>query len=170
TQETAADNAADLEAFAKLQLKVGKIIEINRHPEADKLYVEKIDLGGGDVRQIVSGLVPFYTAEQLLGQNVIVIANLKPANLRGVESFGMILAAEDKKKTTVEVLFCPKANIGDVVTIDAAQSTPSNEITIDDFAKVKLTVKDNHVLAQGEQMKLCGSDILTQNVVNGKVR
>ena len=170
TQETAADNTADLEAFAKLQLKVGKIIEINRHPEADKLYVEKIDLGGGDVRQIVSGLVPFYTAEQLLGQNVIVVANLKPANLRGVESFGMILAAEDKKKTTVEVLFCPKANIGDVVTIDAAQSTPSNEITIDDFAKVKLTVKDNHVLAQGEQMKLCGSDILTQNVVNGKVR
>ncbi|MBP5705812.1 MAG: methionine--tRNA ligase, partial [Spirochaetales bacterium] len=66
TQETAADNTADLEAFAKLQLKVGKIIEINRHPEADKLYVEKIDLGGGDVRQIVSGLVPFYTAEQLL--------------------------------------------------------------------------------------------------------
>ena len=170
TQETAADNTADLEAFAKLQLKVGKIIEINRHPEADKLYVEKIDLGGGDVRQIVSGLVPFYTAEQLLGQNVIVVANLKPANLRGVESFGMILAAEDKKKTTVEVLFCPKANIGDVVTIDAAQSTPASEITIDDFAKVKLTVKDNHVLAQGEQMKLCGSDILTQNVVNGKVR
>lgn len=170
TQETAADNTADLEAFAKLQLKVGKIIEINRHPEADKLYVEKIDLGGGDVRQIVSGLVPFYTAEQLLGQNVIVVANLKPANLRGVESFGMILAAEDKKKTTVEVLFCPKANIGDVVTIDAAQSTPASEITIDDFAKVKLTVKNNHVLAQGEQMKLCGSDILTQNVVNGKVR
>ncbi|MBQ3922844.1 MAG: methionine--tRNA ligase [Spirochaetales bacterium] len=170
TQETAADNTADLEAFAKLQLKVGKIIEINRHPEADKLYVEKIDLGGGDVRQIVSGLVPFYTAEQLLGQNVIVVANLKPANLRGVESFGMILAAEDKKKTTVEVLFCPKANIGDVVTINAAQSTPSSEITIDDFAKVKLTVKDNHVLAQGEQMKLCGSDIITQNVVNGKVR
>ncbi|MBP5449306.1 MAG: methionine--tRNA ligase, partial [Spirochaetales bacterium] len=170
TQETVADNTADLEAFAKLQLKVGKIIEINRHPEADKLYVEKIDLGGGDVRQIVSGLVPFYTAEQLLGQTVIVVANLKPANLRGVESFGMILAAEDKKKTTVEVLFCPKANIGDVVTIDAAQSTPANEITIDDFAKVKLTVKDNHVLAQGEQMKLCDSDILTQNVVNGKVR
>ena len=170
SQETAADNTEDLEAFAKLQLKVGRIIEINRHPEADKLYVEKIDLGGGDIRQIVSGLVPYYAAEQLLGQNVIVVANLKPANLRGVESFGMILAAEDKKKTTVEVLFCPKANIGDVVTLDAVNAAPANEITIDDFAKVKLTVKDNHVLAQGQQMKLGGSDILTQNVVNGKVR
>ncbi|MBR3732682.1 MAG: methionine--tRNA ligase [Spirochaetales bacterium] len=170
SQETAADNTEDLEAFAKLQLKVGRIIEINRHPEADKLYVEKIDLGGGDIRQIVSGLVPYYAAEQLLGQNVIVVANLKPANLRGVESFGMILAAEDKKKTTVEVLFCPKANIGDIVTIDAVNAAPANEITIDDFAKVKLTVKDNHVLAQGQQMKLGGSDIITQNVVNGKVR
>ena len=170
TQEQAADNTADIAAFSKISLKIGKIIEIKRHPEADKLYIEKIDLGGGDVRQIVSGLVPFYTEDQLLGQQLIVVANLKPAVLRGVESFGMILAAEDKKKTTVEVLFCPDAKIGDTVTIAESKDSPASEITIDDFANVKLTVKDNHVLAQGCQMTINGKDIVTQNVVNGKVR
>ena len=82
----------------------------------------------------------------------------------------MILAAEDKKKTTVEVLFCPDAKIGDTVTIAESKDSPASEITIDDFANVKLTVKDNHVLAQGCQMTINGKDIVTQNVVNGKVR
>lgn len=83
------------EDFAKVELKVGEIIACEKHPKADRLLVEKIDLGNGDVRQIVSGIAVHYTPEELIGRKVVVVSNLKPAKLRGVESQGMILCAAD---------------------------------------------------------------------------
>jgi len=86
-----------IDDFAKLELRTGKIIEAKKHPKADKLYVFKVDLGT-ETRQIVSGIAKYFELESLVGQNVVVVANLKPAKLRGEVSEGMILLAEDMDK------------------------------------------------------------------------
>lgn len=83
------------EGFAKLNLKVGQIDEVSKHPDSDKLYIIQVNLGN-EKRQIVSGLQTLYTLEQLENRKVIVITNLKPAKLGGYESNGMILACEDE--------------------------------------------------------------------------
>ncbi|WP_258084923.1 methionine--tRNA ligase [Thermococcus thermotolerans] len=80
--------------FMKLDLRVGKIIEVKDHPNADRLYVVKVDLGD-EVRQLVAGLKKYYKPEELLNHYVVIIANLEPKKLRGVESQGMLLAADD---------------------------------------------------------------------------
>ena len=85
---------AAYEDFAKIQLRVGKILEVSAHANADRLYVLKVDLGG-EVRQLVAGIRAHYTPEQLVGRQVAVVANLASAVIRGVESQGMIIAADD---------------------------------------------------------------------------
>ncbi len=82
------------EEFKKLDLKVAKIVSVADHPNADKLYVMKVDIGG-ETRQTVAGLKPYYTPEELEGMNIILVTNLEPAKLRGVESQGMVLAAQE---------------------------------------------------------------------------
>ncbi len=84
--------------FEKLDLKVGKILEVKDHPNADKLYVLTVDLGEESQRTIVAGLKPYYKKEYLLNKKAIFVANLQPVILRGIESNGMILAADNKKK------------------------------------------------------------------------
>ncbi|SEF38553.1 methionyl-tRNA synthetase [Caloramator fervidus] len=88
-----------IEDFDKIDLRVVKILEAEKIKGADKLLKLKVDLGGEE-RQIVSGIAKHYEPEKLIGKKVILVANLKPVKLRGVESFGMILAAstEDKEK------------------------------------------------------------------------
>ncbi|MEG0527546.1 MAG: methionine--tRNA ligase [Longicatena sp.] len=85
-----------IEDFTKVELKVGTILSAEKHPKADRLLVEKIDLGD-EVRQIVSGIAGTFTADEVIGKKVIVVTNLKPVNLRGVESQGMILCASTKE-------------------------------------------------------------------------
>ena len=85
-----------IDEFKKLELKVAEIKEVNDHPGADRLYVIKIDIGGSE-KQIVAGIKPFYAKEALIGKQVIVVDNLEPALLRGVESQGMLLAAQDEQ-------------------------------------------------------------------------
>ncbi|MFH1406574.1 MAG: methionine--tRNA ligase subunit beta [Candidatus Omnitrophota bacterium] len=81
--------------FKKLELKVGEIKEVKDHPNADKLYLISVDLGS-EVREVVAGIKPYYKPEELVGKNVVVVANMEPANIRGAESKGMILAAQDE--------------------------------------------------------------------------
>ncbi len=83
-----------IDDFDKVKLKVGEVITCENHPKADKLYVLQIKLGE-EQRQIVSGIKEYYKPEDLVGKKVVVITNLKPVKLRGIESKGMILAAED---------------------------------------------------------------------------
>lgn len=91
----------EISDFEKLDLRVGKVLNCERHPNADKLYVLNVDIGEDEPRQIVSGLASSYTPGQMIGKNVIVIANLKPAVLRGVESKGMLLAGKNGKEIAV---------------------------------------------------------------------
>jgi methionine--tRNA ligase beta chain len=88
----AAPATITLDDFKKVVLKVGKVVEASAHTNANKLLVLKVDLGGGEIRQVVSGIKQWYAPEQLVGKSVILVANLAPALLRGVESQGMVLA------------------------------------------------------------------------------
>lgn len=81
-----------IDDFRKLEFKTGKVLECVPHNNADKLYVLKVDVGG-ETRQIVSGIRAYYAAEELVGKTVVVVTNLQPAMLRGIESQGMVLAA-----------------------------------------------------------------------------
>ncbi|NLY86771.1 MAG: methionine--tRNA ligase [Tissierellia bacterium] len=85
-----------IDEFAKVQLKVAEVISCENHPKADRLYVLKLKIGEEE-RQVVSGIKEYYSPEDLVGKKVVVVANLKPVKLRGIESKGMILAAEDSE-------------------------------------------------------------------------
>lgn len=93
--EEVKDNTVTLDDFDKLEFKVARVLKCEDHPDADKLLVFTLELGQ-ETRQVVSGIKKFYSKEDLVGKRVIVITNLKPVKLRGVESNGMILSAEDK--------------------------------------------------------------------------
>lgn len=95
-EEKQDDNQITIDDFAKIELVVGTVEKCEKHPDADKLLVSQINIGK-ETRQIVSGIADFYTPEEMIGKKVIVVSNLKPAKLRGVESQGMILAGSKKK-------------------------------------------------------------------------
>ncbi len=90
------ENLISIEDFAKVEIKVGKVLESAYVEGADKLLVSKIKVGN-EIKQIVSGIAKFYPPEEFVGKSVAVVTNLKPVKLRGVLSEGMILAASDKK-------------------------------------------------------------------------
>ena len=78
--------------FAKIKLRVGRVLEASEHPNADKLLVLKVDLGD-EQRQIVAGLKAYYEPESLVGKNLIIVANLAPRKMRFGVSEGMVLAS-----------------------------------------------------------------------------
>lgn len=89
--------------FAKIKLRVGRVLEASEHPNADKLLVLKVDLGD-EQRQIVAGLKAFYDPESLVGKNLIIVANLAPRKMRGLESQGMLLAASTDDHSQVIIV------------------------------------------------------------------
>ncbi len=102
-----------IEDFRKLELKVAQILQVSDHPDADRLYIVTLDLGD-KTKQVVAGIRGFYQKEELVGKQVVVVDNLEPAVLRGVESQGMLLAASDD---TGIVIISPqrKVKLGSVV-------------------------------------------------------
>ncbi|MCM8759001.1 MAG: methionine--tRNA ligase subunit beta [Candidatus Omnitrophica bacterium] len=80
--------------FKKMDIRVGKILEVQDHPDADKLYVLTVDIGD-EIRKIVAGIRPYYQKEELTGKLIIVLTNLQPRTIRGIESKGMLLAGLD---------------------------------------------------------------------------
>jgi methionyl-tRNA synthetase len=164
---------------ATMDLRVAKIVKIERHPKADKLYIETLEIAGEE-RVIVSGLVPFYKEEELLNKHIIVAYNLKAAKLRGVESRGMLLAASDHggpvneqgvAAERVEALDAGDTPTGTRVTLDGAaipEASPQ-EIDIDTFFSIPIAVKDNIVRAGGKAFTLNGTPIRTKVIGNGEV-
>jgi len=90
--------------FAAIDLRVGKVIEAGPHPNADKLVVLKVDLGQLGVRQILAGIKLYYQPEQLVGKSIVVVTNLQPRMMRGLESQGMLLAASEGEPPTDVIL------------------------------------------------------------------
>ena len=89
-----------IDDFRKFEFIVAQIKEVKEHPNADKLYLVKVDTGKEE-RQLVAGIRKFYTKEQLIGRRVIVVQNMDPAVIRGEESRGMILAASDEQGISI---------------------------------------------------------------------
>jgi methionyl-tRNA synthetase len=152
----------------EVDLRVGKILSVERHPQAEKLYVETIDLGEEEPRTIVSGLVPHYSEEELLGKSVIVVSNLKPAKLRGVKSQGMLLAAEGEDKS-LEVVFV-QGEPGDSIELMGLEAPNERKrLKIDRFFELPIKVKD-FVLNIGATPLILGDQpIKTQKVKSGDV-
>lgn len=99
-KEESVKSEITIDDFAKVDLRVAEITQAEKHPKADKLLVLKLKVGDG-TRQVVSGIAKDYKPEDLIGMKVVLVANLKPVKLRGVESQGMILAATSGKKLTL---------------------------------------------------------------------
>eukprot|EP01062_Namystynia_karyoxenos_P033705 TRINITY_DN24771_c0_g1_i1.p1 TRINITY_DN24771_c0_g1~~TRINITY_DN24771_c0_g1_i1.p1 ORF type:complete len:476 (+),score=174.05 TRINITY_DN24771_c0_g1_i1:110-1429(+) len=115
-QQPAAPAAAN--DGSALDIRVGKILEAKKHPDADSLYVEQIDLGEGAPRTICSGLVKFMPAEALAGRMCLVMANLKPVKMRGIASNGMVMCSETNDGSACDLLAPPAgAQPGDRITL-----------------------------------------------------
>ncbi len=153
----------------KILLKVGLIKSVTKHPSADLLYVEEIDCGEENPRTIVSGLVKYYSPEQLIGKKVLIVANLAPADLRGVKSEGMLLVAEKRKK--LEIIEIESAAPGTVVLLEGETDHQTSDIiTIDEFFAANITVENSIVQMDGKKLLQDGNPIQTQTIEKGKVR
>lgn len=88
--------------FARLDLRVARIVTAEPHPKADRLYKLQLDDGSGTPRQICAGIRDYYRAEDLVGRHIVIVANLAPRIIRGEESRGMLLAASDAPKDAAQ--------------------------------------------------------------------
>jgi methionyl-tRNA synthetase len=95
------DGIITIDDFAKVKLRVAEVLACERVPEATKLLKLQISVGEDQPRQIVAGIAEFYAPEQLIGKKIIVVANLKPTKIRGIDSNGMLLAAKSGKQLAV---------------------------------------------------------------------
>jgi methionyl-tRNA synthetase len=180
--ETGSTERLDIRFAKTIDLRVAEIVKVERHPKAEKLYIETLKTtpeGQTEERVIVSGLVPYYKEEELLNKKIILVNNLKPAKLRGVESKGMLLAAEDHSgppdaegngTLRVEVLEAADAPVGARVMVEGLEpeETPV-EIDIDTFFSIPMEVKENTVTVGGRALTLDGKHIRTKIVSQGNV-
>ena len=141
-----------LEEFP-LDLRVAKVERVEDHPDAGKLYVMQVDLGT-EKRQLVAGLKAFIPRENIINKHIIVVCNLKPARLRGIESNGMLLAADDGKR--VALLEAPNSDPGDEVAVKGVPNVKAfQQLSIDDFARVRLSVgEDGHIVCENFKKRL----------------
>lgn len=113
--------------FGRLDFRVGKIVEVSKHPDADSLYLEKIDCGELQPRTVVSGLVKFVPIEEMKDRMVVVMCNLKPAKMRGVTSEAMVMCASTPEK--IEILAPPPSAIpGDLVHCEGFVRNPEPQL------------------------------------------
>lgn len=111
------------EEFAKLDLRVAKIIECEPHPNADRLLKIQVDDGSGEPRQICAGIKAYYEPGDLIGKHIVIVANLAPRKIRGEESRGMLLAASDAPKDD------PEAERNVVVVTPMAEMSPGSIVS-----------------------------------------
>ncbi|MDY5931317.1 MAG: methionine--tRNA ligase [Candidatus Ornithospirochaeta sp.] len=164
-----------LDSFAKkVILKVSKVVECEKHPEGDKLYILKLDCGEENPRQIVSSIVPYYKAEELLGHNIVLVSNLKPANFRGVKSNGMLLAAsapDDDSHSTCEVIFADDIQPGTVLEYEGQPETEkiTTYLKADHFFQIPMHTVDGYVTIDGKKIGKDGSFLKVSKYTNGNV-
>ncbi len=153
--------------FGKLQLKAGQIIEVKKHSASDRLYHLTVNIGEDSPRCIVAGLVNHYSPEQLMNRMVIVLANLKPAEIRGVRSLGMVLVCEKRNK--MELPDCSPFKPGQVVAVGDQEVNPS-EITIEEFKAAPLRIENGLLMFDNQPCTINGLPVKTHVLKNGKVR
>lgn len=161
-----------------ISLKTAKILSVEKHPDADKLFMETIDDGSESGRVILSGLAPYFAPEELVGADIILAENLKPRKMRGIESKGMLLASHytDADGTErVELVGMPGAAAGTPVTLEGAEATTPpvqkpQAIDAELFFAVPFTVEDFRVCAAGKQLLVNGKPLVMKHVKSGTVQ
>ena len=148
-----------------VELKVAVIKKVETNPQGDKLYIETMDDGSGEDRIIQSGLRPYLKEEELLGQHVIIASNLAPRKMKGVESRGMLLAADytEDGKEKVELLTAPWAAAGTQVVLEGADPSFQKpaKIDIDKFCKCYYEIKNHTAQIAGVKLVADGKAITT---------
>ena len=151
-----------------LRLMVGKILEVKDHPNADSLYLLKVDLGKLGQKQVVAGLKKHFRQEDLQGRKAVFVANMKPAKLRGEMSEAMVLAADDG--VHVGLLEVQKLSPGDEVHFEGTENMHA-EITFEDFMKINMTVQAGLVFYAGKKLLSSVEEVRVHGVNdNAKVR
>jgi len=135
--------------FSKLNIKVAKVLEVKDVPKADKLYIMDIDLGT-EKRVIVSGLKEYYDKKDLINKHICVLTNLEKRKLKGIESNGMLLAAETKGEC--KLLLAPSSSPGDYVYIEGIKAE-DKEIDYKTFSKIKMKTKDKKIIYNNKNLK-----------------
>lgn len=162
-----------------MDIRIGRIVEVSRHPDADALYVEKIDLGEAEPRSVVSGLVNFVPIEEMLNRDVVVLCNLKPAKMRGVESKGMVLCASVDEPKQVEPLLPPEGGKpGDRIVVEGYESGEPDEVLnpkkkVWEKLQADLKTNDNLVAVwQGNKLisKVNGNSVSTKSMKNAPIK
>merc|ERR1712131_270744 len=164
---------------SRLSMKVGKIIECVKHPDADALYLEKIECGEAQPRQVISGLVKHIPIEEMQNRMVVILCNLKPAKMRGIMSEAMVMCASTPEK--VEVLAPPSgAAPGDVVTVPGFEGAPdemikpTNKKAVSIFEQVAPDLKTNdngEASYKGVAWEVKGKEAITsQSLKNVQVK
>ncbi len=172
-QKAAAEPFNQIAHFDKyIDLRVAVIKSVETNPQGEKLYIEHLDDGTGTERIIQSGLREYLTPEELIGQHVIIAANLAPRKMRGVESHGMLLAADytEDGKEKVELLTAPWAAPGTPVIPQGSNEASANEkpakIDIDRFCKVQYRIAGKQAQVGGVTLTAAGKAITTQKADN----
>ena len=126
SEDVAPPAPAPVTEVSRLEIRVGKIVEVDVHPTLPKIFVEKIDLGEAEgPRTICSGLQGFLTKEDLFEKSCLVLANLKPRDLEGTPSNGMVLCASSSDHSEVQLVVPPEgAQVGELVTFEGHASEP----------------------------------------------
>lgn len=157
-------NADDGPDPGRLDLRVARVVEAREHPNADRLLILDIDLGDEE-RQIVAGIVSHYELSELDGKRIVVVVNLKPAELRGEKSQGMLLAAE--KGDELGLLLAPEAEPGQRLR-PASGGEPAEQITFEEFQEHELRAGPLEVRVDGEP--LSGARLVMDREIYGPLR
>ncbi len=152
--------------FSALDLRVAKVENVEDVPDSDKLYVVHLDLGA-EKRKIVAGLKDIYSKKDLKGKHIVVICNLKKAKLRGIESEGMLLAADDGKKIG---LLLSKDKPGASVIIEGVEKRPAKELDMKEFAKLSLKSKGGKAYYKDKALKTVAGEIAVDRGIEGAVK
>lgn len=174
--QAAEDAKSIAEKFAdKVVLKVSEIVNVEKHPEGDFLYILKLNCGEAEERTIVSSIVAYYKPEELLHKHIVLVSNLKPANFRGVKSYGMLLAAQDKnaeEHTTCEVLFADDIPAGTTLCPEGFKN-PEGEmfyVKPDHFFAMPLYCDNGILMVDGKKFVTAdGKTVSSKKYLDGPV-
>ena len=163
--------------MAQLDIRVGKLVKIQKHPESTKLYIEEVDMGKGEIRKVASGLQEHVPIEQLENKYVVMMCNLKERKLAGYPSYGMVLCASTADDKVIEPLVAPEGSeAGDQVFADGFDRKPVPDINLskknNPWTKVQpelTTGADFVVNYRGKALKTAKGVIKSKTVVGGRI-
>ena len=162
-------NAEDVPAA--MDIRVAKILSVENHPDADSLYVLKVDAGEAEPRTICSGLRASYTADELQNRMIVLFANLKPAPLRGIMSNGMLFAGDTDAEHICKLIAPPEgAKPGERATFNGiSPSSESRILKVKDFEKISLEARGKIVTWNGHALEVSGKAVTCDVAEGAKV-